>query len=91
MKSKICACIYTFGYLCISHMNFNLKDLQCLGSSVLGELDNNYTWCDGLYMLGSGSGTIRRCSPVGVGVSLWVWAIRPSLSLPERLSSTCSF
>jgi hypothetical protein len=35
-------------------------------------------WCDGVYMLGSGSGTIRRCSPVGVGVSLWVWALRPS-------------
>ena len=34
--------------------------------------------CDGLYMLGPGSGTIRRCGPVGVGVSLWVWAIRPS-------------
>ena len=30
--------------------------------------------CDGLYMLGSGSGTIRRYGPVGVGVSLWAWA-----------------
>jgi hypothetical protein len=30
--------------------------------------------CDGLYMLGPGSGTIRRCGLVGVGVSLWVWA-----------------
>ena len=27
--------------------------------------------CDGLYMLGPGSGTIRRCGLVGVGVSLW--------------------
>ena len=27
-----------------------------------------------LYMLGPGSGTIRRCGPVGIGVSLWVWA-----------------
>jgi hypothetical protein len=26
--------------------------------------------CDGLYMLGPESGTIRRCSPVGVGVAL---------------------
>ena len=34
--------------------------------------------CDDLYMLGPGSGTIRRCSLVGVGVSLWVWALRPS-------------
>jgi hypothetical protein len=27
---------------------------------------------DGLYMLGPGSGTIRRCGLVGVGVSQWV-------------------
>ena len=26
--------------------------------------------CDGLYMLGPGSGTIRRCGPVRVGVAL---------------------
>jgi hypothetical protein len=25
---------------------------------------------DGLHMLGSGSGTVRRCGPVGVGVVL---------------------
>jgi hypothetical protein len=29
---------------------------------------------DGLYMLGPGSGSFRRCGPVGVGVSLWAWA-----------------
>ena len=33
-----------------------------------------FTECDGLYMLG----TIRRCGPVGLGVSLWAWALRPS-------------
>jgi len=33
---------------------------------------------DGLSMLGPGSGTIRRCGLVGVGVSLWAWALRPS-------------
>ena len=27
--------------------------------------------CNDLYMLGSGSGTIRMCGLVGVGVSLW--------------------
>ena len=27
--------------------------------------------CDGLYMLGTGSGTIRRCGLVSV--SLWTW------------------
>jgi hypothetical protein len=34
--------------------------------------------CDGLNMLGPGSGTIRRYGPVGVGVSLGVWDLRPS-------------
>ena len=38
--------------------------------------------CDSLYMLGPGSGTIRRYGPVGVGVALRVWAIRPSSLLP---------
>jgi hypothetical protein len=32
--------------------------------------------CDGLYMLEPGSDTIRRCGPVWVGVSLWIWALR---------------
>jgi hypothetical protein len=31
-----------------------------------------------MYMLSPGSGTIRRCDPFGIGVSLWVWALRPS-------------
>jgi hypothetical protein len=36
--------------------------------------------CDGLYMFGPGSGTIKRCGLVGVDVALlWVWALRPSL------------
>jgi hypothetical protein len=30
-----------------------------------------------LYILGPGSDTIRRRGPDGVGVSLWVWALRP--------------
>jgi hypothetical protein len=34
--------------------------------------------CDGLYTLSPGNGTIRRCGLVGVGVSLWVRALRPS-------------
>ena len=33
---------------------------------------------DGLYMLDPVSGTIRRCGPVGVGVSLWALALKPS-------------
>jgi hypothetical protein len=31
---------------------------------------------NGLNVLGSGSGTIRRCGLVRVSVSLWVWAFR---------------
>ena len=30
--------------------------------------------CDGVYRLGPGSGTIRRCGLVGIGVSLCAWA-----------------
>jgi hypothetical protein len=33
--------------------------------------------CDGLYMLGPGSGTLWRCGLVGVSVSLWKWALIP--------------
>ena len=44
--------------------------------------------CDGL--LGPGSGTIRRCGPVAVGVSLWVWTIRSSSSLPGSQYSASS-
>ena len=49
-----------------------------------------YTRCDGLYMLGPGSGTIRRCGLLGVGVSLWVWTLRPLSYLPESQSSPSS-
>ena len=35
-----------------------------------------YHVCHGLNMLGPGSSTIWRCGLVGVGVSLWVWALR---------------
>jgi len=41
--------------------------------------------CDGLYMLSPGSGTIRRCSLVGVGVLLWSWALRPPSCLEVSL------
>ena len=34
--------------------------------------------CDGLYLLGLGSGTVRRCALVRISVSLWAWALRPS-------------
>jgi hypothetical protein len=42
------------------------------------EKDEEVRVCYGLHMLSPGSGAIRRCGPVGVGVSLWVWALRPS-------------
>jgi hypothetical protein len=37
-----------------------------------------FAQCGGLYVFGPESGTIRRCGLVGVGVSPWVWALRPS-------------
>jgi hypothetical protein len=39
----------------------------------LTDVMNRYL-CNGLYKLGPGSGTIRRCGLVGVGVPLWSWA-----------------
>jgi hypothetical protein len=44
----------------------------------LSHLYDQFSMCDGLYMLGPESGTIRRCGSVRVGVSLWMWAVRPS-------------
>jgi hypothetical protein len=46
--------------------------------------------CDGWYVFGPGSGTIIRCGPVGVGVLLWVWALRPLAQLPGSQFSTSS-
>jgi hypothetical protein len=39
---------------------------------------NKFPFCGGLFMLGPGSDTIRRCGPVGVGISLWARALRHS-------------
>ena len=44
-----------------------------IGRTDKGENKSIYNYCDGLYMLGPGSGTIRGYGPVGVDVSLWVW------------------
>lgn len=33
---------------------------------------------DGFYMISPGSGIIKRCGIVGVGVSLWMWALSPA-------------
>jgi hypothetical protein len=52
--------------------------LSTVGSWRLFSSTSLDTGCNGLNMLGLGSGTIRRCDLVGVGVSLWVWALRPS-------------
>jgi hypothetical protein len=42
---------------------------------IQGRSINRNSICDGLDMLGPGSGTIWRCGPVGVGVASlkWVW------------------
>ena len=38
---------------------------------------HSFAVCDSLCVL-SGSASIRRCGLAEVGVSLWVWALRPS-------------
>jgi len=47
-------------------------------ASAINEDSQTLTMCDGLHMLGPGSGTIRRCGLVEGSVSLWGWAWRPS-------------
>jgi hypothetical protein len=49
-----------------------------------------YTQCDGLYMLSPRSGTITKCSSVGVGISLWVKPLRPSSLLAGSQYSASS-
>ena len=59
----------------------SLQYLMAVSSKLLNISIYIYYWfncCDGFYMLSSGYGTIRRCGPVGTGVSLWVWALRSS-------------
>jgi hypothetical protein len=48
------------------------------GNDIEEEIHRRLRLCDNLHMLGPGSGTIGRCGPVGGGVSLWVWALRPA-------------
>jgi hypothetical protein len=55
------------------------KNLDWVTSKARGRSQKaqpEFLFCDGLHMLGPGTGTIRRYGPVGVGLSLWVWAIR---------------
>ena len=47
-------------------------------------------YCDGLCMLGPENGTIKRCGPVGVGVTLQAWVIRLSSQVPGSKNSTSS-
>ena len=51
-------------------------------------------YCDGLYMLSPGSGTIGSCGPVGarcglvgVGVSLWAIALCVGYDNPSKFAS----
>ena len=60
-------------------MTYEAK-LKCLTISYL-EIKHVFKYvdnCSGLHKLVTGSGTIKRCSLVGVGVSLCAWALRPS-------------
>ena len=58
-------------------MNMSLPQPTNSVQSLVLEIDTSIhqvviDTCDRLYMLGPGSGTIRRCGPVGVGVALLV-------------------
>jgi hypothetical protein len=62
--------------------NGYIKEIHSMSSMQIKDMIRNYRHtriaiCDGLYMLGPGSGIIRY-SLVEVGISLWAWALRPS-------------
>jgi hypothetical protein len=46
------------------------SEVSAVNTGILYSLTGS---CDGLYMVGLGSGTIWRCGLVRVGVSLWAW------------------
>lgn len=53
-------------------------EVQKWGSQVKSWAATGIPHCDGLHLLGPGSGIIRRCGLVRGSVSLWGWAWRPS-------------
>ena len=79
--------------------NSNLNSPRCLTSEAEEELTcveqrlkEAYVVqiCDGLYMLGPGSGIVGRCGLVGVGVALWVWVLIHLSQLPRSQYSASS-
>ena len=55
-------------------VSFHLQPANYNKAHILSQegvaMDTTVCGCDGLYLLGPGSGTIRRCSPVGVSMAL---------------------
>ena len=74
-------CPYTGNYLPQDGFGlklFSLNVVKLIYIPVFGYVSKRREGkCDGLYMLGQGSGTIRRCGLVVVGVSLWARALIP--------------
>jgi hypothetical protein len=73
--------IYTMEYYSAIKNNNFMKFLDkqmelkiIILSEVTQSQKSTHGMCDGLYILGPGSGTISRYDLVGVGMSLWVWA-----------------
>ena len=58
----------------IVELHLEKLGICCSGSSTVSGRE-----CDGLYKLSPGSYTTRRRGLVGVGMSLWVWALIPFL------------
>jgi hypothetical protein len=61
--------------------------MLCLVIASIDSYGGQGVECDGLYLLSLGSDSIRKYGPVGVGMSLWVWSLRPSSLLPGSQSS----
>ena len=56
----------------------DLKEQRRLHCETACQKDTKEGDGDGLYILGPGSGTMKRCGLVGISVSLWVLALRTS-------------
>jgi hypothetical protein len=60
-----------------TEQNLKMWKVQALESKGIKIYVVDKESCDGLYMLGPESGTIRRCGHIGVGMSLLVWSLKP--------------
>jgi hypothetical protein len=65
----VCACVCVCVCVCV-HTHTGYCTFQWVDLRIYVEHQLIQDICDGLYMLGPGSGNFRRYCPIGVGVAL---------------------